>query len=60
MGDLAGGQVYKFCMGNLLCLLAYRILGEDTLKLWMVGPTPARHKLATQFAVAAGHDPSAG
>lgn len=38
IGDLAGVQVYKFRMGNLLCLLAYRILDEDTLKLLMVGP----------------------
>jgi mRNA-degrading endonuclease RelE of RelBE toxin-antitoxin system len=38
VGDLAGVQVYKFRMGNLLCLLAYRILDENTLKLLMVGP----------------------
>jgi hypothetical protein len=31
-------QVYKFRMGNLLCLLAYRVLDESTLKLLMVGP----------------------
>jgi mRNA-degrading endonuclease RelE of RelBE toxin-antitoxin system len=31
VGDLAGVQVYKFCMGNLLCLLAYRVLDENTL-----------------------------
>ena len=37
VGDLAGVQVYKFRMGNLLCLLAYRILDENTLKLLMVG-----------------------
>jgi len=37
-GDLAGVQVYKFRMGNLLCLLAYRMLDENTLKLLMVGP----------------------
>lgn len=37
-GDLAGVQVYKFRMGNLLCLLAYRVLNEDTIKLLMVGP----------------------
>ena len=36
--DLAGVQVYKFRMGNLLCLLAYRVLDENTLKLLMVGP----------------------
>ena len=38
VGDLAGVQVYKFRMGNLLCLLAYRVLDESTLKLLMVGP----------------------
>ncbi len=38
VGDLAGVQVYKLRMGNLLCLLAYRILDENTLKLLMVGP----------------------
>lgn len=37
-GDLAGVQVYKFRMDNLLCLLAYRALDENTLKLLMVGP----------------------
>lgn len=38
VGDLAGVQVYKFRMGNLLCLLAYRVLDESTLKLLMAGP----------------------
>ncbi len=38
VGDLAGVQVYKFRMGNLLCLLVYRVLDESTLKLLMVGP----------------------
>lgn len=38
VGDLAGVRVYKFHMGNLLCLLAYRVLDENTLKLLMVGP----------------------
>lgn len=37
VGDLAGVQVYKFRMGNLLCLPAYRVLDEKTLKLLMVG-----------------------
>ena len=37
-GDLVGVQVYKFRMGSLLCLLAYRVLDENTLKLLMVGP----------------------
>jgi mRNA interferase RelE/StbE len=38
VGDLAGVRVYKFRMDNLLCLLAYRVLDENTLKLLMVGP----------------------
>lgn len=38
VGDFAGVRVHKFRMGNLLCLLAYRILDENTLKLLMVGP----------------------
>ena len=38
VGDLSGVQVYKFRMGNLLCLLAYRVLDENTLKLLVVGP----------------------
>jgi len=38
VGDLAGVQVYKFRMGNLLCFLAYRAVDENTLKLLVVGP----------------------
>ncbi len=38
VGDLAGVKVYTFRMGKLLCLLAYRVLDEHTLKLLMVGP----------------------
>ena len=38
VGDLAGIQVYKFRMGKLLCLLAYRRLDEETIKLLMVRP----------------------
>jgi mRNA-degrading endonuclease RelE of RelBE toxin-antitoxin system len=38
VGDLASVQVYKFRMGKLLCLLAYRVLDENTIKLLMVGP----------------------
>lgn len=38
LGDLAGVQVYKFHMGAMLCLLAYRVLSPDTIKLLMVGP----------------------
>jgi hypothetical protein len=35
---MAAVQVYKFRMGALLRLLAYRVLDENTLKLLMVGP----------------------
>jgi mRNA-degrading endonuclease RelE of RelBE toxin-antitoxin system len=38
VSDLAGVQVCKFRMGDLLCLLAYRVLDENTLKLLMLGP----------------------
>jgi len=38
VGDLAGVRVYKFRMSNVVCLLAYRVLDENTLKLLMVGP----------------------
>ena len=38
VGDLAGVQVYKFRMGSLQCLLAYRVLNEEAIKLLMVGP----------------------
>lgn len=38
VGDLAGVRVYKFRLSNQLCLLAYRILDEDSLKLLTFGP----------------------
>ena len=38
VGDLAGVRVYKFRVSNQLCLLAYRILDEDSLKLLTFGP----------------------
>lgn len=38
VGDLVGVQVYKFRMDNLQCLLAYRVLDVDTIKLLMIGP----------------------
>lgn len=38
VGDLDGVRVYRFHMGNLMCLLAYRVLDDNTLKLLMVGP----------------------
>ena len=37
VGDLAGVQVLKFRMGNLLCLPAYRVVDANTVKLLMVG-----------------------
>lgn len=37
VGDLAGVRVYKFRMSNQLCLLAYRILDEETVKLLTFG-----------------------
>jgi len=33
VGDLAGVQVYKFRLGPAPCLLAYRVLDDNTLKL---------------------------
>jgi len=38
VGDLVGIRVYKFRMGQLLCLLAYRMLDGANIKLLMVGP----------------------
>ena len=38
VGDLAGVRVYKFRLGPAPCLLAYRVLDDNTLKLLMVGP----------------------
>ncbi len=38
VGDLAGVRVYKFRLSNQLCLLAYRILDADSLKLLTFGP----------------------
>lgn len=38
VGDLVGVQVYKFKMINQMCLLAYRALDPQTIKLLMVGP----------------------
>jgi mRNA-degrading endonuclease RelE of RelBE toxin-antitoxin system len=37
-GDLSDVRVYKFRLGNQLCLLAYRILDAESLKLLAVGP----------------------
>ena len=38
VGDLAGVRVYKFRLGPAPCLMAYRVLDDNTLKLLMVGP----------------------
>jgi len=38
VGDLLGIQVYKFRMGSLMYLMAYRVLDENTIKLLMIGP----------------------
>ena len=37
VGDLLGVRVYKFRLSNLLCLLAYRVLDDDCLKLLTFG-----------------------
>ncbi|CAM3730026.1 type II toxin-antitoxin system RelE/ParE family toxin [Polynucleobacter antarcticus] len=37
-GDLMGIRVYKFKLTGQLCLLAYRILDESSLKLLTFGP----------------------
>ncbi|QXP85667.1 type II toxin-antitoxin system RelE/ParE family toxin [Methylococcus sp. Mc7] len=38
VGDLAGVRVYKFRLSHTLCLLAYRILEPDTVRLLTFGP----------------------
>ncbi|MDQ6954596.1 MAG: type II toxin-antitoxin system RelE/ParE family toxin [Mariprofundaceae bacterium] len=38
VGDLMGVRVYKFRLSKQLCLLAYRILDEDSIKLLTFGP----------------------
>lgn len=37
VGDLAGIRVYKFRMNNQLCLLSYRSVDENTIKLLTFG-----------------------
>jgi len=37
VGDLVGIFVYKFRMVNQLCLLSYRVLDADSIKLLTVG-----------------------
>ena len=36
-GDLAGVRVHKFRLANPLCLLAYRVIDSDTVKLLTFG-----------------------
>ena len=38
VGDLLGIRVYKFRLSNQLCLLAYRILDRESIKLLTFGP----------------------
>ena len=38
VGDLAGIRVFKFRLSNQLCLLAYRVIDEESLKLLTFGP----------------------
>ena len=38
VGELAGIRVYKFRLANQLCLLSYRLLDGETIKLLTVGP----------------------
>jgi hypothetical protein len=37
VGDLSGIRVYKFRMANQMCLLSYRVLDAENLKLLTVG-----------------------
>ncbi len=37
VGDLVGIRIYKFRMTNQLCLLSYRVLEPDSIKLLTVG-----------------------
>ncbi|MDO8959096.1 MAG: type II toxin-antitoxin system RelE/ParE family toxin [Rhodocyclaceae bacterium] len=38
LGDLAGVRVYKFRLSNQLCLLAYRVIDTESIKLLTFGP----------------------
>jgi mRNA-degrading endonuclease RelE of RelBE toxin-antitoxin system len=38
LGDLLGVRVFKFRLSQQQCLLAYRILDEDSVKLLTFGP----------------------
>ena len=37
VGDLVGIRAYKFRMVNQLCLLSYRVMDEDSIKLLTIG-----------------------
>ncbi len=37
VGDLAGIRVYKFHMINQMCLLSYRVLDANSIKLLTIG-----------------------
>lgn len=37
-GDLLGVRVHKFRLAGQLCLLAYRVLDEESIKLLTFGP----------------------
>jgi mRNA interferase RelE/StbE len=38
VGDLVGIRIYKFRLSNEVCLLAYRILDKESIKLLTIGP----------------------
>lgn len=38
VGNLAGIRVYKFRLANQLCLISYRVLNDETIKLLTIGP----------------------
>ncbi|MDP3036386.1 MAG: type II toxin-antitoxin system RelE/ParE family toxin [Rhodocyclaceae bacterium] len=38
LGDLVGVRVYKFRLSNQLCLLAYRVIDAESIKLLTFGP----------------------
>lgn len=38
VGDLLGIRIYKFRLSNQLCMLAYRIIDKNSLKLLVFGP----------------------
>ncbi|MDO9244008.1 MAG: type II toxin-antitoxin system RelE/ParE family toxin [Rhodocyclaceae bacterium] len=38
LGDLVGVRVFKFRLSNQLCLLAYRVIDAESIKLLTFGP----------------------